>query len=239
MQAPDITIARDKRRMAEATIERFVQHLPSTRTVALPTGRTFIPEVYGAIAALCNDGLISFEGKIVFLLDEFYPIGSHDEAGNGAYIRKHLFSRIAKQPERIFIPAARDAESARRTIEAYDAALEEYAPVDLLMAGVGANGHVANNEPGSAPDLTTRIVDLTPETIAASNAPANRAITMGLKTILGARVILAAAAGADKAEALCKALKGPVTDAVPASHLQHFQGSLHLVLDEAAARLLR
>jgi glucosamine-6-phosphate deaminase len=225
--------------MAEATVELFVQHFPSARTIALPTGRTFVPEAYGAIAALCNDGLISFEGKIVFLLDEFYPIDPHDERSNGAYMHQHLFSQIPAQPKRIFVPAAPDADSASRTIEAYDAALEEYGPVDLLMAGIGANGHVANNEPGSAPDSTTRIVDLTPETIAASNAPANRAITMGLGTILTARVILAAASGADKADALCKALKGPVTDAVPASHLQHFQGTLHLVIDEAAARLLR
>lgn len=222
-----ITITQDKQRLAEATVQALLQHFPSARTIALPTGRTFVPEVYRRIADLCNDGEISFGGKAVVLLDEFYPIDPDDPRSNRAYLERNLFSHVKTKPERIVVPSI-------ETAPLIDAAM-----IDVLMAGLGSNGHVANNEPGSSKDSPTRIVDLTPETIAASDAPTPRAITLGLRAILAAKVVIVAASGANKARAAYRAFRQPVTDRVPASHLQHYDGILHVILDEAAAKMLK
>jgi glucosamine-6-phosphate deaminase len=122
----------------------------------------------------------------------------------------------------------------------YEAAIHEAGGIDLLIVGVAANGHIAFNEPGSAFDSRTRVVDLAPETIANAqqhfrNEPAPRqAITMGIGTILEARRILLLASGADKADAVKRALQGPVSTACPASALQ-LHPRVIAIVDEAAA----
>src|SRR5262249_7088687 len=106
---------------------------------------------------------------------------------------------------------------------------------DLLIVGIGRNGHIAFNEPGSSFDSRTRIVTLAPETIQAAgkNVP-HTAITMGIGTIKDSRKILLLASGADKSAIVHRALHGPVTEAVPASALQ-LHSDVIVIMDEAAA----
>jgi glucosamine-6-phosphate deaminase len=108
----------------------------------------------------------------------------------------------------------------------YEETIRKFGGIDLLICGIGKNGHIAFNEPGSPVDSRTRIVDLAEATIEglrgkfrADEIP-RRAITMGLATIMESRQILLLANGPEKAEILARALRGPVTTDVPASVLQ-------------------
>ena len=113
--------------------------------------------------------------------------------------------------------------------------IQESGGIDLLIVGIGLNGHIAFNEPGSSFESRTRVVALAPETIqAASHEIPHKAITMGIRTILEARTILLLASGPEKAEILRRALREPVTEAVPASALQAHPDVI-VIMDEAAA----
>ena len=124
--------------------------------------------------------------------------------------------------------------------ENYEVTIRKAGGIDLLISGIGVNGHIAFNEPGSALDCRTRIVDLAQSTIermrerfSAEELP-RRAITMGLGTILEARQIVLLACGSDKAEALARALTEEVSSDVPASVLR-LHPNVTIVADEAAA----
>jgi glucosamine-6-phosphate deaminase len=137
------------------------------------------------------------------------------------------------------------AADPEREAEAFEQTIAELGGVDLQIAGLGANGHLAFNEPGSALDSGTRTVELSPQTRhdnarffadRFADVP-TRAITQGLGTISRARSIVLAVRGANKARALWATLNGPVTSAVPASILQQHP-AVTVIADRAAAILL-
>ncbi|HEY3368761.1 MAG TPA: glucosamine-6-phosphate deaminase [Symbiobacteriaceae bacterium] len=201
--------------------------------LGLPTGKTPLG-LYRELAARRLD----WRGVATFNLDEYVGLSPEHPASFRSFMRRNLFDLCA-QPPRWAIP---DGSAPDLTAEClrYEAALAEAGPIDLLILGLGRNGHIGFNEPGSPLDSATRVVTLSAETRAVnrSDFPADeavpaRAITMGIGTMLKARRILLLAGGAEKAPALAAALSGPVTPAVPASALQ-----LHpdvIVLADAAA----
>ena len=126
----------------------------------------------------------------------------------------------------------------------YNALLETLVP-DLQVLGIGSNGHIAFNEPGTPFDSVTHIVDLTESTIKDNSRLFERiedvprqAFTMGLKNIMNAKKILILANGANKAKAVYGLVKGEVTEDVPASILQNHADCI-LICDEAAAELIK
>ncbi|MBB64420.1 MAG: glucosamine-6-phosphate deaminase [Waddliaceae bacterium] len=127
----------------------------------------------------------------------------------------------------------------------YEQLLHKYGPVDIQLLGIGSNGHIAFVEPGSAPSSKTSIVSLSDETRQAnarffqesSLEVPERALSMGIATILKAKEIALVATGESKADAVARALNGPITDLLPASHLQKHQ-NIVFYLDKAAASLI-
>ncbi len=126
----------------------------------------------------------------------------------------------------------------------YEASIREAGGVDLQILGIGRNGHIGFNEPGSPFDSITRVVALAEETVAdnarffdGADAVPRTAITQGIATILRARRLLLLATGAAKAEALAASLTGPVTDSMPGSALQRHPDVLVLADRDAAALL--
>ena len=115
-----------------------------------------------------------------------------------------------------------------------EAAIRTVGGIDLQILGIGRNGHIAFNEPGSSFDSRTRVVKL-----AEPPAFANTAITMGTATILDARRILLLASGADKAEMLASALEGPLTEMLPASALQLHADLTVMAEASSATHLIR
>ncbi len=127
----------------------------------------------------------------------------------------------------------------------YEADIKKAGGIDLQLLGIGSNGHVAFNEPGSPATSRTRVVDLTPNTIkdnsrffARIEDVPTKALSMGIGTINEAREIVLVAHGAGKADAIAKTLEGPVTPAVPASLVRDHK-KITFVIDKAAAANLK
>lgn len=209
----------------------------------LPTGSTplFLFDVLAARAARRE---IDFSGAEFFSLDDYLGLGGVEPNSLSAWLRRTFLDRVNLAPGRThLVPAgAADPEAAAA---AYDRELVGCGGFELAVLGIGANGHIAFNEPGASVDCRTRVVDLTPETIEQASAYWNRALaipgkamTVGIANLLEARKIVLLASGAAKAEALRRALEGPVTADVPASYLQLAGPRLVVIADEDAASRL-
>ncbi|MDI6871111.1 MAG: glucosamine-6-phosphate deaminase [Bacillota bacterium] len=209
--------------------------------LGLATGVTSIG-LYEALVERYRAQEISFSRVTTFNLDEYLGLGPDDPRSFAYFMRRHFFSRVDLDPARVHllngVAADPEEECAR-----YETAIAEAGGIDLQVLGVGQNGHIGFNEPGTPPGSLTRVVRLSPETVRRNSRLAgqpvpDRALSMGIKTIMQARRILLLASGRDKAAAVAEALQGEVTPAVPASILQLHPG-VTAVLDRDAAALLR
>ena len=203
----------------------------------LPTGATPQP-AYAAVADLVAAGLASFARSIVFGLDEFGGLPADHPARCDRMLRQTLIAGI-DLPDgswRRLDPEAPDLGAECRRFA------EEVAAggLDLCVLGLGANGHLGLNEPGSPADAPTRRVELAPETVQSAarygdgSVTPSWGLTLGMAEILAADQVWLLVTGASKAAVLARALEGPVGPAVPASFLQEHPACLVLA-DEAAA----
>ena len=209
--------------------------------LGLPTGDTPIG-MYEELVQMYNCGVIDFSKIITFNLDEYYGLSPDHPQSYHRYMREKLFNHVNAQEGNIHVPdgVARDIEEECRR---YEEEIYRYGGIDLEILGIGPNGHIGFNEPGSDWGMITGLVKLSEETrrSAASHFgdPAevpSQAITMGIKTIMRARKILLLAYGKKKAEITFKALKGPITKQVPASTLQ-LHPTVTVILDKEAGSL--
>lgn len=215
--------------------------------LVLPTGRT--PELlYTRLAAETSP--TRWHAAHVFCLDEYVGLAPDDPRSFASYMRRFVFDPLRIPAGQRHVPdglAGADAPSAssRETAladaaEAYEASLERLGPADIAVLGVGVNGHIGFNEPGSALDSRTRVVSLTAATQAANaggfpdgDVP-SRAITMGIGTILDARRILLLAWGVEKHAAIERLASGDVDRGCPVSAL-HLHDDVTVVVDSLAA----
>lgn len=210
--------------------------------LGLATGGTPLP-VYRHLIEMVTAGKMSFHDVVTFNLDEYIGLTSSHPHSYHAYMRSHLFDAVGLDASRTHLPLGSaddpDAEAAR-----YESTLIASGGVTMQLLGIGRNGHIGFNEPGSEHDSVTRVVDLADSTIAANaryfDDPANvprQAITMGIGTILRSHEIILMATGASKADAIRGAIRGPVEPSNPASSLQT-HAHVRWVLDtEAASKL--
>lgn len=202
--------------------------------VVLPTGETPAP-LYAALVRSSPPGVWAEATDI--LLDEYLGLAPDDPAACAPRLRRELVDRL--RPGRFveIDTATRDAEAAA---SAHDAVAAE--GIDLALVGLGLNGHVGFNEPGSTADSPTRVVELHPQSreaatgYGAGDAPA-RGITLGLARLLEADELWLLVTGARKAEILRATIEGPETPDVPASYLRRHPRS-RVLADESAAALL-
>jgi glucosamine-6-phosphate deaminase len=243
---PNIIVVRDAAAIGSAAadiVAEVVQFKPDA-VVTLPTGTTPLP-MFDVLAARAARREIDFSRVRFFSLDDYLGLDGTEPNSLTAWLRQTLLDRINLDPERThLIPAgATDPEAAA---VAYDRELADAGGFDLAVLGIGANGHIAFNEPGSRVDTRTRVVDLSPETRAQAAAywqgrlpVPSKAMTIGIANLLEARRIVLLASGATKAAALQRALEGPVNSDCPASFLQLAASRLEVIADAAAAALLR
>lgn len=220
--------------VSEEAFRLFRESLRDSRTLGFATGKT--PKLlYGMISRECQAGNISFKGKSSFNLDEYYPISRSDGKSYRSYMEENLFRNIDIDRSRINFPDSMvdENETVMRYIDAY----RRFGPVDLQILGIGHNGHIGFNEPGSARNSEIRLVRLSDDTIRRNNTDMRMAITMGIKEIMESRRIILLACGREKSEAIRHAVNGKVTDAVPASFLQEHKNAT-FILDRDAAGLL-
>jgi glucosamine-6-phosphate deaminase len=216
--------------------------------LGLATGSTPIA-VYAQLVSRHRDGDLTFNGVTTYNLDEFYPISPRDPNSYRTFMHRHLFSQVAIAANQTHIldgtvPEASASEHAAQ----FERWIEADGGLDLQLLGIGRNGHIGFNEPSElsveeALSLRTRVVHLHPVTTADTakdfgNDPdrvPKRALTLGVATILSAREILILAFGANKAEAVAKSIRGPITASMPASLLQTVAAKVTWIVDEAAA----
>ncbi|MFL5748436.1 MAG: glucosamine-6-phosphate deaminase [Niastella sp.] len=209
--------------------------------LGLATGST-PRSTYAELVRMHKEEGLSFKNVITFNLDEYYPIDNDALQSYNRFMHVHLFDHIDIDPKNIHIPSGEiPKEEVKKYCMEYERMIEDAGGIDMQVLGIGNNGHIGFNEPGSSILSRTRLITLDNSTrIANSHEFANisemprLAITMGISTILKSRRILLMAWGPAKTAVVQKAVEDNVTEQIPASLLQQHNDSL-FILDEAAA----
>ena len=227
-------------RVAADLVERFISASTSP-ALGLATGAT-MQGVFAELVRRQREKGLSFAGSHVYLLDEYLDLDRHDPCAFSNVARRLLAGHIDIGPDAVHGPnphaADPDAECARYEREVRDA------KIGLQLLGIGVNGHIAFNEPGSTLNSTTRVVELSEQTRAdnirffpAGQPVPSRAMTQGIATIGAAARLVLVACGQRKADAVARCVEGPVTEKVPASAIQ-LHPNVTVVLDSPASSCL-
>lgn len=235
------------REAAVRTVAREIAELLQAKpdaVLGLATGSTPIP-LYQELLRLHREEGLSFREVTTFNLDEYQGLDRSHPESYWNFMHRHFFDHIDIAAARIHLPGSRVPEDEIVAhCQDYEEAIRAVGGIDYQILGIGRTGHIGFNEPGSPADSITRRIHLDAIT-REDAAPAfgglehvpTHAITMGCGTILAARRIALMAFGEGKAAIVREALRGPVTDQVSASFLQHHPlASFHL--DTAAASAL-
>ena len=221
-------------RVAGRLAERIAAD-PSMR-LCLPTGSTPLP-VYERLPALLRERDVSTAEATVVLLDEYLGLPAGHPARCDATLRRALLDRFDAAPA--FVRFEVDELDPAAACQAFSAALDRIGGLDLVLLGLGTNGHLGMNEPGSPVDAPTRPVELAPETASAARGygadpPPTRGVTFGMGPIMAAPEVWLLATGERKAAVLQRALNGPIDPDCPASYLRLHPNAAILADDDAA-----
>ena len=233
-------VARDHDELADIAADVFRARLRARPDLAMavPAGRT-PRRMYARLAALQARLPVDYSRMRVFSVDELCPPAPSD----GYFWRqvRAEFLTWANVEPRHCRPFSVDAGDLDAMCAAYETAIVEAGGLDVVMLGLGPNGHLASNEPGSGFDSRTRSVRLLDDTVryiltddVIQGAVCEHAVTLGLRTILDAREVVVLVSGLAKRAPLARMLDGPVTPDLPASILQSHPRCL--VLADRAAR---
>ncbi|MEK7199570.1 MAG: glucosamine-6-phosphate deaminase, partial [Bacteroidota bacterium] len=216
-----------------------------TCVLGMATGATPV-HLYAELVRMHREEGLSFKNVITFNLDEYYPIEKEAYQSYWSFMHRHLFNHIDIDPANIHIPNGSwpKAEIKKYCAE-YESELEKAGGIDLQLLGIGLNGHIGFNEPGSSIYSKTRLINLDNLTRIANTyefqniAKVPRlALTMGISNILQAKRILLMGWG-QKASIIAKAVEGHITEHIPASILQQHSDCTFVVDESAAADLTR
>lgn len=206
--------------------------------LGLATGSTPIG-TYAQLVDWYQKGDLDFSEVTTVNLDEYKGLTRENEQSYYYFMNENLFSKVNINLERTFLPDGTEPDSDKACRD-YNKVIADVGGVDLQLLGLGHNGHIGFNEPGTAFEAETHCINLTESTMKANqrffssmeDVP-RQAYTMGIKTIMQAKKILIVVSGADKAAIVKEAFFGPITPKVQASVLQ-LHNDVTLVADEAA-----
>ncbi len=210
--------------------------------LGLATGGTPLG-LYAEIIRMHKEEGLDLSQVVTFNLDEYVGLPPDHEQSYRYFMRTNLFDHVNINPRNINVPDGR-ALDFHGYCEQYERMIVDAGGIDLQVLGIGSDGHIAFNEPGSSLGSRTRLKTLTSETIrdnarffGSEDAVPRLSITMGVGTILESRQCLLLATGEHKAKAIRDTIEGPVTAQITGSALQLHRDVI-TVLDEDAARLL-
>ena len=230
---------RDFARRAADIVCELVRRRPDA-VIGLPSGKTPLP-LYAELARRARDGQVDFRSVSSFAIDELHGLPPYHPATNATYFRSLLTEHMPLRAFHVIDSEATDppAECAR-----FLQLIDKAGGLDLALLGIGLNGHIGFNEPGSPSDSRARRVPLAEMTRAeyaqlfgSVQATPTYGLTLGIADLLEAREILLLATGAMKAAILAQALEGPVTEELPASALQKHHALTVLIDSDAASHL--
>ncbi|UCS91848.1 glucosamine-6-phosphate deaminase [Echinicola marina] len=207
--------------------------------LGLPTGSSPIG-TYKELAALNKSGKLSFKNVITFNMDEYVALEETHPESYHSFMFKHFFDHIDIPKENINILDG-NAEDLSLECEKYEAKIKEVGGIDLFLGGIGTDGHIAFNEPGSSLSSRTRVKTLNTETRMVNsrffendiNKVPKLALTVGVGTVMDAKEVVVIVSGHQKARALHKAVEGGVSHMWTLSALQLHNKSM-IVCDEEA-----
>jgi glucosamine-6-phosphate deaminase len=242
----EIIITKDYKEMSRVSAEIIASEIRRKHdlVLGLATGDTPLGTYEELVRIHQKDGL-DFSKATSFNLDEYLTLGPLHKNSYNHFMREHLFRHVNISPARVYVPQG-NTEDPEEYCRWYEEQISKAGGIDLQVLGIGRDGHIAFNEPGSSFASRTRIKALYKQTIE-DNARffdnieevPRFAITMGIGTILEARKILLIANGKNKADVVASFIEGPVTSQVTATALQ-LHTHVTVVLDqEAAAGLAR
>jgi glucosamine-6-phosphate deaminase len=229
-----------------ASLIRKKQQCGESCVLGLSTGSSPL-QLYAELVRMHKEEGLSFRNVIAFNLDEYYPIDPQAPQSYHHFMRKNLFDHVDINPANCHIPNGQlPKEAMKKHCAEYERAIETAGGIDLQILGIGANGHIGFNEPGSSLFSKTRITPLEnstrlsnagdfPNTI---NMP-RLSVTMGISTILKSKRIILMAWGYSKAGVIQKSVEGPATEEVPASLLQQHDDTIFVIDQAAASQLTR
>lgn len=210
-------------------------------TLGLATGST-MERIYAELVALLNKNQIDLSQITTFNLDEYVNLGRSHPQSYYYYMYHHLFNHVDIPAERINLPNGK-AEDLNAECQRYNALCRQQ-PTDFQLLGVGTNGHIAFNEPGTSFDSITHVVELTKQTridnsrfFSDPSEMPYEALTMGFQEIMSAKEIALVITGKHKAEVVEAFHHSGVTETLPVSVLKKHQ-NYNVVLDREAASLL-
>jgi glucosamine-6-phosphate deaminase (EC 3.5.99.6) len=232
---------------ANHVVERINAFKPTAErpfVLGLPTGSS--PEgMYAELVKACKEGLVSFKFVKTFNMDEYVGLPEEHPESYHSFMARNLFDHIDIPRENIHILNG-NAKDLKAECARYEEMIREAGGIDLFIGGIGPDGHIAFNEPGSSLRSRTREKTLTTDTIIANsrffdndiNKVPHYALTVGVGTVMDAREVMILCNGHHKARALQAAVEGPVTQAWTISALQMHEHGI-IVADEAACDELK
>jgi len=228
-------------RRAAQFVASLVRKRPNC-VLGLATGGTPLG-MYAELIRMHREEGLDFSRVVTFNLDEYVGLAATHPQSYRYFMQQNLFDHINIDPRDTHVPDGR-ALDFEAYCEQYERLISDEGGIDLQVLGIGSDGHIAFNEPGSSLGSRTRLKSLTEETVrdnarffGSEEAVPRLAITMGVGTILESRQCLLLAAGAHKAKAIRETIEGPITAQITASALQLHRDVI-AILDEEAARLL-
>lgn len=232
---------------AEHVIERINSFRPTPErkfVLGLPTGSSPIG-MYDALAKAYAEGRVSFRNVLTFNMDEYVGLPVDHPESYHSFMARHFFDHVDCPPENVHILNGNAADLEAECAD-YERRIEAAGGIDLFIGGIGPDGHIAFNEPGSSLASRTRIKTLTTDTIVANsrffggdvNKVPKQALTVGVGTVMSAREVMILVNGHSKTRALQAAVEGPVTQMWTISVLQLHQHGI-IVCDEAATDELK
>ncbi len=199
-------------------------------------------KVYAELIRMHKEEGLSFKNVITFNLDEYYPMQPTAPQSYHRFMKENLFDHVDILSGHFNIPdGTLEMDAIKYYCDAYEKKINEAGGLDFQLLGIGRNGHIGFNEPGSHVESQTRLItlDFTTRSDAGldfgglANVP-RKAITLGVKKIMQAKRVVLIAWGEHKSPIIRQAVEGPVTEYIPASYLQGHPNA-QIVMDEACA----
>ena len=233
--------------VAQYVVTKINAHQANTDApfvLGLPTGSTPLG-TYAELVRYCHEGTVSFQNVVTFNMDEYVGIPQDHPQSYHTFMWQHLFSKIDIDPAHVHILDG-NAPDLIQECEDYERKIESFGGIQLFLGGIGSDGHIAFNEPGSSLSSRTRLKTLNKKTVmdnarffdADSSQVPTVALTVGVGTILDAEEVLLLVSGHSKALALRHIIEEPVSHIWTGSALQLHKKAI-IVCDEDATHELR
>jgi glucosamine-6-phosphate deaminase len=244
MSKVELIITENYDEMSEKAADLFVDLIKKkpNATLGLATGSTPIG-LYKKLIEKNKAKEISFKNITTYNLDEYCDIPKEHEQSYYTFMNENLFKHIDINKDNTHLPEGQG--DSKLNAQKYEEALKN-AKIDIQLLGIGSNGHIGFNEPGTDFDIGVHDVQLTDNTIKDNarffendiNKVPKKAITMGIRNILSAETIILVANGVNKSNAIKSIMSGIVDKAVPATALNTHKGKVYVIVDKDAASKL-